>query len=82
MRERGRQREKEGRCWRAREGLPGAAIGPSAVMAGAEKPGRRPLMEAGMLKLRVAVSTLAPGTAVRTPGALSVCIVYIDCVSG
>lgn len=50
-------------------------------MAGAEKPGRRPLTEAGMLKLRVAVSTLAPGTAVRTPGALSVCIEYVDFLS-
>lgn len=50
---------------RAREGLPGAAIGPSAVMPGAEKHARRPLMEAGMLKLRVVVSTLSPGTAVR-----------------
>ena len=50
---------------RAREGLPGAAIGPSAVMPGAEKPARRPLMEAGALKLRVVVSTPSPGTAVR-----------------
>lgn len=65
------KREKEGSAGglaSAREGergLPGAAIGPSAVMAGAEKPTRRPLMEAGMLKLRVVVSTPSPGTAVR-----------------
>ena len=70
-----RETEREGgKCWwsgeraRGREGergLPGAAIGPSAVMPGAEKPARRPLMEAGMLKLRVVVSTPSPGTAVR-----------------
>jgi hypothetical protein len=34
-------------------------------MPGAEKPAWRPLMEAGTLKLRVVVSTLSPGTAVR-----------------
>ncbi|KUL86812.1 hypothetical protein ZTR_04828 [Talaromyces verruculosus] len=71
-----RERVREGgKCWwsgerargreRAREGLPGAAIGPSAVMPGAEKPARRPLMEAGTLKLRVVVSTPSPGTAVH-----------------
>lgn len=63
---------------RAREGLPGAAIGSSAVMPGAEKHARRPLMEAGMLKLCVVVSTLSPGTAVRPlPLELSIDI-YLD----
>jgi hypothetical protein len=63
---------------RAREGLPGAAIGSSAVTVGAEKPARRPLMEAGMLKLRVVVSTLSPGTAVRPlPLELSLSIFYV-----
>jgi hypothetical protein len=52
-------------------------------MAGAEKPGRRPLMEAGMLKLRVVVSTLSSrdrGSPVAA-GAMkyqSILSVYID----